>query len=241
MSNKTQLASKAISLLVCACSGFDVLAADPFTDAMQEAYAPYRVALFQTNSKLQPESQRAVQQAQQAWSGVMAKFSANPPAPYDRDTSFVKSLDQVAKVYSLAAEQVAGNQLNIAHETLEAARDIMAELRRRNQIVVFSDHMNAYHAEMERVLIDGPKILPQPNGVQQLTEMLGVLDYLATRLAKEASVKLAKDDEFAGLVKAIAQSIVDLRAALLTQDAARISAAIGKIKQPYSKLFIKFG
>ena len=124
---------------------------------------------------------------------------------------------------------------------MEAARDIMAELRRRNQIVVFSDHMNAYHAEMERVLIDGPKVLPQPNGVQQLTEMLGVLDYLATRLAKEASVKLAKDDEFAGLVKAIAQSIVDLRAALLTQDAARISAAIGKIKQPYSKLFIKFG
>ncbi len=241
MSIKTKFVPKAISLFIGTCSGLNVLAADPFTDAMQEAYAPYRIALFQTNSKLQPESQRAVQQAQQAWSGVVAKFSANPPAPYDRDTSFVKSLDQVAKVYSLATEQVAGNQLSAAHETLEAARDIMAELRRRNQIVVFSDHMNSYHAEMERVLIEGPKLLPQPNGVQRLTEMLGVLDYLATRLAKEASAKLANDNEFASLVKAIEQSVIDLRAALLTQDAVRISAAIGKIKQPYSKLFLKFG
>ncbi len=115
------------------------------------------------------------------------------------------------------------------------------ELRRRNQIVVFSDHMNAYHAQMERVLLEGPKLLPQLNGIQQLTEMLRVLDYLATRLAKEASTKLAKDNEFAGLVKAIGQSVIDLRAALLTQDAERISAAIGKIKQPYSKLFLKFG
>jgi hypothetical protein len=241
MSIKTTLVLRAISAVICAFAVASAHAADPFTDAMQEAYAPYRVALFQTNSKLQPESQRAVQQAQQAWSGVMAKFSANPPAPYDRDTSFVKSLDQVARVYSLAAEQVAENQLNTAHETLEAARDIMAELRRRNQIVVFSDHMNAYHAEMERVLIDGPKVLPQPNGVQQLTEMLGVLDYLARRLSKEASTVSTKDEELAGLVKAVDQSIIDLRAALLTRDSARISAAIGKIKQPYSKLFLKFG
>ena len=71
--------------------------------------------------------------------------------------------------------------------------------------------------------------------------MLGVLDYLATRLAKEASTKLAKDDELAGLVKAIERSIIDLRAALLTQDAVRIRAAIGKLKQPDSKLFVKFG
>jgi hypothetical protein len=241
MSIKTRLFFKAISPLFCAFSGFNVLAADPLTDAMQEAYAPYRIALFQTNSKHQPESQRAVQQAQQAWSGVIAKFSANPPGPYDRDTSLAKSLDQVAKVYSLAAEQIAGNQLTTAHETLEAARDIMAELRRRNQIIVFSDHMNAYHAEMERMFIEGPKLLPQANATQQLTEMLGVLDYLAKQLAKEAPSNLAKNQEFADLVKAVDQSIIDLRAALITRDAVQIKTAIAKIKQPYSKLFLKFG
>ncbi len=128
MSIKTTLVLRAISVVICAFAVASAQASDPFADAMQEAYAPYRVALFQTNSKLQLESQRAVQQAQQAWSKVVARFSANPPAPYDRDTSFVKSLDQVAKVYSLAAEQVAGSQLITAHETLEAARDIMAEL-----------------------------------------------------------------------------------------------------------------
>jgi hypothetical protein len=117
----------------------------------------------------------------------------------------------------------------------------MAELRRRNQIIVFSDHMNAYHAEMERMFIEGPKLLPQANATQQLTEMLGVLDYLAKQLAKEAPSNLAKNQEFADLVKAVDQSIIDLRAALITRDAVQIKTAIAKIKQPYSKLFLKFG
>ncbi len=241
MSTHFKLARRAIVFLTCAFAGIGAFAADPFTDAMQQAYAPYRAALFQTNGQSQPESQLAVKKAQQAWSGVTARFAARPPAPYDRDASFGKSLDAVSKVYTVAVEQVAANQLSVAHETLEAARDIMADLRRRNQVVVFSDHMNAYHSEMERVVMEGPKLLQQPSGIHQLTEMVGALDYLAKRLTGEASDTLAKDAEFVGLVKAVEQSIVDLRAALLTQDAARVTAAIGKVKQPYSKLFLKFG
>jgi replicative DNA helicase len=241
MSSQITRSRKIVALLSCAFVGISAFAADPFTDAMQEAYAPYRIALFQTNGQSQLESQLALRKAQQAWSGVTTRFSANPPAPYDRDTSFSRSLDSVAKVYAVAVEQVAANQLSAAHETLEAARDILADLRRRNQVVVFSDHMNAYHGEMERVLIDGPRLLLQPNGIHHLTEMVGILDYLAKRLTREASDALAKDAEFVGLVKAVEQSIADLRAALLTQDATRVTAAIGKIKQPYSRLFLKFG
>ena len=238
---KIQRLSRAICLLIGTSAAFGTFAADPFTDAMQEAYVPYRAALFHTNSKLQAESQLAIRQAQQAWSGVTARFSGKPPAPYDRDTSFLTSLDEVTKIYSLASQQVAENKVDTAHETLEAARDITAELRRRNQVIIFSDHMNAYHAEMEKVIIEGPKILLQSDGIHQLTEMAGVLDYLAKRLATEASAKLVKDQEFAGLVKAVQQSVIDLRTALVTQDTAQVRAAIGKVKPPYSKLFLKFG
>ena len=34
---------------------------------MQAAYAPYRAALFRTNSKAQAESEQAIAQARQAW------------------------------------------------------------------------------------------------------------------------------------------------------------------------------
>ena len=216
-------------------------AMDAFTDSMIQAYAPYRVALFKTNGNSQAESAQAMTQAQQSWNQLRSQFAAKPPAPYDRDAGFAASLDAVAKVYTQASGQIAANQLTAAHETLEAARDIMAELRRRNQVIVFSDHMNAYHAEMEEVLINGPKILAQPNGLLQLTAMAGALDYLSKKLTQEAPAGLAKDPEFDALVKPVQKSVADLQAALFTQDAQKVKEAMGKVKQPYSKFFLKFG
>lgn len=215
--------------------------ADAVTDAMQDAYTPYRTVLFRTNSNAQAESQQAIVQAQQAWGKLSTQFAAKPPAPYDRDTAFASSLAEVSKVYTTAAEQINAKQLPAAHETLEHARDVMAELRRRNNVIVYSDHMNAYHAAMEHVLIDGSKLLPQANGMQQLLAMTGTLDYLSKKLDTEAPASYLKNEEFVALNKAVRQSVTDLLAALYSQDTNAVKAAIGKVKAPYSKLFLKFG
>ncbi len=229
-----------ISAVLCV-AGVSAWAADPVTDAMQVAYAPYRVALFRTNSNAQAESQQAIAQAQLAWTKLTEQYSAKPPAPYDRDPAFAASLAEVSKVYAVAAQEVAANQLSAAHETLEKARDIMAEMRRRNQVVIFSDHMNAYHSEMENVLINGPKILSQPNGMQQLTAMVGTLNYLAKRLVTEAPANYASNVEFGESAKAVNKSVSDLQDALFLQDVAAVNAALSKVKVPYSKFFLKFG
>ncbi len=216
-------------------------ASDPVTDAMQAAYAPYRAALFRTNSNATAESQQAIAQAQQAWTKIAEQFGAKPPGPYDRDTGFADSLAKVSKVYDIAATQVAANQLNSAHETLEKARDIMADLRRRNQVVVFSDHMNAYHSEMENVLINAQRILAQPDGNQQMIAMVGVLTYLAKRLIAEAPTSYARNQEFADLAQAVEKSVAGLQRAVFTQDVAATKTALSQLKVPYSKLFLKFG
>jgi hypothetical protein len=225
---------------LCVACG-SALAADPVTEAMQTAYGPYRVALFRTNSNAQAESQQAIAQSQQAWTKLTEQYSAQPPAPYDRDSAFAASLAEVSKVYDLAAQQAATNQLTNAHETLEKARDIMAEMRRRNQVVIFSDHMNAYHSEMENVLTNGPKILSQSNGVQQLTAMVGTLSYLAKRLITEAPANYASNAEFGELANGVNKSVNDLQDALFSQDATAVKETLAKVKVPYSKLFLKFG
>ncbi len=216
-------------------------AADPVTDAMQAAYGPYRVALYRTNSNAKAESQQSIAQAQHAWMELTKLFAGQPPAPYDRDKAFSASLSEVNTVYAVAAQEVASGRLDLAHETLEKARDIMAEMRRRNQVVVFSDHMNAYHAEMENVLSNGPKILSQPNGMQQMTAMVGALNYLAKRLITEAPANYTSDVEFGQLSTAVNRSVTDMQDALFTQDLAAVKAALAKLKAPYSKLFLKFG
>jgi len=216
-------------------------AADPVTDAMQAAYAPYRAALFRTNGTSQAESQQALTQAQQAWARLATQFGAKPPAPYDRDAAFGAALSAVDKVYAKALAEVGANQLSRAHETLEEAREIMADLRRRNQVITYSDHMNAYHAEMEHVLEQSAKTLALPDGMARLTARAGALNYLAGRLASEAPASQMENAEFKGLLQALEASARELQSALFAQDSAAVKAALGKLKPAYSKLFLKFG
>lgn len=216
-------------------------AADPVTDAMQKAYAPYRAALFKTNSNSQSDAQQAIDQARKAWGDIVKQFSSKAPAPYDRDSAFTSSLADVSKVYDKAATEIGKGQLTEAHETLEEARDVMADMRARNNVIVYSDYMNAYHAQMEHVLIEGPKILDGANGLLELTAQTGALEMLANKLASEASAELRGNEEFKTSLAAVQKSVTDLKAALFSQDKAKVKEALGKIKVPYSKMFIKFG
>lgn len=238
------VAAVAATASVAAAAAFvpaSARAADAVTDAMQAAYAPYRAALFRTNSKAQAESEQAIAAARSQWRALSERHGAKPGAPYDRDPAFAATLKQVDEVYARAEAQIAARQLPEAHETLEKARDLLSDLRRRNNVVVFSDHMNAYHEQMEHVLIEGPKVLAQPAGLLELAAWAGTLDYLARRVRSEAPAALSQDAEFKSLTEALIASVNGLRGAVTRQDEAAVREAIGKLKGPYSRLFLKFG
>lgn len=228
-----------VLLGLLACLG--ARAADPVTEAINQAYAPYRAALFRTNSKAQAESEQAMVQARQAWQAILERYAAAPPIPYDRDPEFRTSLNAVVRVYEQAAGEVGQGKLAQAHETLEQARDIMAELRRRNGVVVFSDHMNAYHAEMEHVLEQGPAMTSSPQAMLTLVKRVGVLEYLAKRLRSEAPKALQSDAEFGAALQALETSVYTLHRAAMNQDATAAREALGRLKGPYSRMFLKFG
>ncbi len=228
-----------VMLGLLACLGAQ--AADPVTEAINQAYAPYRAALFRTNSKAQAESGQAMAQARQAWQSILDRFAARPPIPYDRDPEFSASLQAVGKVYEKAAGEIGQGKLAQAHETLEQARDIMAELRRRNGVIVFSDHMNAYHAEMEHVLQQGPAMTSSPQAMLTLVKRVGVLEYLAKQLRSEAPKALQNDAEFGAALQALETSVTTLHRAAMNQDAAAAREALDRLKGPYSRMFLKFG
>lgn len=241
MSSRISPTFKAITLAVVLSFGAVAHAADPVTDLMQAANAPYRMALYKTNGKSQDEAQQAVVQAQQAWNKLSTQVGAKPAAPYDRDPVFGDSVAEVSKVYDQALKEVSAGQLGTAHNTLERVRDVMADMRQRNNVVVYSDHMNAYHSQMEVIMIHGNETLAQPKGMLLLTAQAGALSYLAKQLEVQATAELKQNAEFAGLLKAVNQSVANLEAALLNQDLAAVKEATSKLKGPYSKLFAKFG
>ncbi|MGV8058748.1 MAG: hypothetical protein AB2L12_12100 [Smithellaceae bacterium] len=78
-------------------------------------------------------------------------------------------MTEVGKIYVQAAREIDQDQLIHAHETLEKVRDVLSELRQRNQVIVFSDHMNAYQTAMEEVLLKGKQVLTEQQGTLKLT------------------------------------------------------------------------
>lgn len=230
-----------VTLALAAFASLPARAADEATDAIQAAYAPYRAALFRTNSGAQRESEQALASSRKAWQDVMQRYARAVPAPYDRDPAFATTLAKVDAVFTRAQAQVDAGKLADAHETLEEVRDLLAALRERNGVVTFSDHMNAYHAEMEEVLRQGPKALQDTGGTTALLEQAAVLGYLAQRLRTAAPAALAENPEFVAMHQAVDASVTALRTALRLRDVEAARKAVAGLKQPYSRMFLKFG
>lgn len=216
--------------------------AGAFRDAemqLRDAYASYRTALFATNSGNAQATAGAMTAFEAKWTALSADWSAAPPPQYEDDAELAATLAAVGAVIGSASGQVAGGELPAAHETLEAIRDQIGDLHLRNGLFGFSDRMNAYHARMEEVLMRDYAAL----GDDALIELAGdaaVLAELAADIAAHPAPEAAQP-EYTGLLADLLASVEALQAAVQAGDLDAAKAAIGKLKVPYAKLFVKFG
>lgn len=124
-----------------------------------------------------------------------------------------------------------------AHEALEGVRGQIGSLHERNDIVSFSDRMNAYHAAMEAVLgLD----LAATDAVT-LAEHAGVMGYLAAEIVRLPALEAAGNADYAKLQDAFIASVTAFDVAVRAGDAAAVKAAMDGLKVPYSKFFLMFG
>lgn len=209
-----------------------------FETAMRGAYADYRAALFTTNATQPEAAVKAVDAFKQKWAELMAANTAAPPH-YADDPDYAATLAKVASIADKAAGEVATGKLPQAHETLEAIRFQVGGLHERNGIVGFSDRMNAYHAKMEEVLGKDYGGFDAA-GMALLGEDAAVLAYLAADIKAHPPVE-ASDPAYGKLLDGMTDSVTKLTAAAHSGDPAAAKSALGGLKVPYSKLFLKFG
>ncbi len=209
-----------------------------FETAMRGAYADYRGALFQTNANQPDTAVKAVDAFRQKWSALAAANTEAPPQ-YADDPAYADTLTKVGAIADKAAQEVAAGKLPEAHETLEAIRFEVGGLHERNGVVGFSDRMNAYHAKMEDVLGKDYSGFDAA-GLGILREDAAVLAYLAADIKAHPPVE-ASDPAYGKLLDGMTASVTALSDAARNGDAAAAKAALGNLKVPYSKLFLKFG
>jgi hypothetical protein len=227
----------AVFALVLAGGGALAGPVQDFEAALRASYGDYRTALFVTNSGDAAKSSKAIAALEQSWSGLSATYESAPPPQYETDGGWAQTIGAVQAIIDAAKADVAAGDLAKAHADLEGIRAEIGELHERNGLSTFSDRMNAYHAAMENVLgLD----LAATDAVT-LAEQAGVLTYLAAELVRLPAPEAAGNAEYRKLQEAFVASVKAYQDAVHSQDAAAIKAAVGGLKVPYSKFFLKFG
>lgn len=213
-----------------------------FQQDVNNAYANYRMALFQTNKNNQTKSLESALSFQQQWLAITEKYGDAPPEVYAADPQWRPTLVNIGDITALGIREILADKLSAAHETLEAIRDELGALRQRNQVSTFSDHVNDYHEAMESLLhlelkpydIDDKALL-------FIREQLAVLDYLAEKMKENAPAEYLKKDKFNKALKGVFNSLKKLRQAVDEKNTDKIVKAIKELKPAYAKVFVKFG
>lgn len=236
MKHRFTPAGLALALALSAGSAFAGPMQD-FETALRASYGDYRMALFATNSGDAAKSAKAVAAFAQSWASLTASYATTPPPQYQTDAGWEATLGAVQLSIDAARTDVAGGALPKAHEALEAVRAEIGGLHERNGLSGFSDRMNAYHAEMEKVLtLDLAAADPVT-----LAEHAGVLNYLATELVRLPPAEAAQNADYATLQAGLLASVKAYDDAVRSGDAAAIKAAVGGLKPAYAKYFVMFG
>jgi hypothetical protein len=231
-----------ISLLVGSVLLPTMTFAGPVQDAesqLRSVYGDYRVALFQSSAGNVDATAGALQSLNRNWEALSQEWTSAPPPQYADDTLLISTMARVDMVIDQAADEAGRGDLAAAHATLEAVRSEVGDLHGRNGVIGFSDRMNAYHAEMEKVL-DSEAEEEGPKAMAALRGEAAVLAYLANDIAKHPAPE-ASDPAYEPLVDGLLKSVQALQVAALTGDTASVKAAIAGLKPAYSKLFLKFG
>lgn len=234
----------AICLVLCTTS-LAGAGENPFTQFnsdVDKAYAVYRKALFQTNKKDAGKSGKANKMFIQQWQQVRNKFGSNPPEVFSSDPQWESTLSNIGEIAQKSAGQIEEGSLAEAHETLEDIRDELTDLRKRNSVIVFSDHINNYHEVMEKLLVGGytPDKIDE-NAKSEINGQLAVLSYLADTIKENAPARYQEDPKYQKLEKGLFGSLEALSKALLSGDPAAISKSVKMLKPAYAKMFVNFG
>jgi hypothetical protein len=232
-----RLGAVALVTLLLAAGSVQALGLREAEAQVAAAYADYRAALFQTNQRNRAATESALDSFAAKWQALATAWRLEPPPQYAADPALAETLDAVARVAVAAREATARSQLAEAHEILEEIRDLLAALRARNGVVVFSDRMNAYHALMEKVI---EAEYGGAAGLAALRDDVAVLLHLARDLAanRPHNVDAAAFDT---ALRAVLGSVEALHRAAAAGDAAAIGAAREALKAPYSRMFLRFG
>lgn len=208
-----------------------------------QAYIP--VLAFTSDEKLQP-ARATMKTLKPAWQSFKQQYSANK-----NDPQWQADIDKIDS-YISAGEKIItrGTGLKDAHEELEHVRIVFMNMRERNGIDYFIDHLTRFHEPMEEIVLAAkgktPDKLTDENvalikKVSPKTKKLWHTTSTAAFDPKLYEFDKMQTETLRNLINKEQQALARLEKALKSGNRAEIIGAAVGIKPNFAKLFKAFG
>ena len=176
---------------------------DAFHSAQAGAYAHYRQALFYARRENTMSAAFELEELSEKWAKLMSQFAGNPPALYAADATWRDTLEGIAKRIDQALATAVEGDAKQAHDQLIPVREILSDLRQRNNVVIFSDHIDAANQAFQKLFQfrRNPPDFADPVQVRDLQGRLAETISAYEKCRTEASPEVAENEQFQRLIE----------------------------------------
>ena len=177
-------------------------AAAEFYNRSADAYRHYREAVFYLKRKNAMAGGFELESFRDKWRALDAAYAAKPPAPYAKDAKWAETLAAVAAIADKALATAMDGDTEAATQALAPVKTMLSELRQRNGVVLFRDHIEAANAAFKRLFHfrRPPPDFADAAQVKRLREDLAAAIAAYKICREKAPADVAGDEQFRRLI-----------------------------------------
>lgn len=207
------------------------------------AYGHYRTAVNYLRTGNTDLAALELEQASNKWDALNTRFAAKPPDAFADDPKWREALHEIGARLKGALGEIDEDRMDDAAKTLAPVRDMLGDLRRRNDIWIFSDRVNELSDAMDRLwrFRKAPPDFAVPKTLRELREGTAVLGYLLGRVRAEAPKEIAGMEDFTRMVDGALEGTDRMWRAIDTADTDLLINTLRELRAFENLLYLKFG
>jgi len=214
-----------------------------FLAASADAYTHHRNSMFYLRTGNTALVGLELTKLSEKWAAVVARHQKSPPDAFAADPDWKQVLnditDRVRK--GVAALDQGDNDAVKAH--LGPIRGLLADLRRRNNIVVFSDYVDRANAAMDRLFHfrRNPPDFSNLTQVDELRRATAILEFLYKECGKNAPPRLRADKGFQNILADAIRSVGKIWGAIAEKSPDRVVSILRELRSFDRFLYLRYG
>jgi len=228
-----------------AAPGLRAAEPDPFVAAVSASWPQLKMSWFYCRTGNAMLAAEELDGFAAAWRDIESRFADAPPGPFARDKGWKASLAAVSGALGRAARLIAADDTRGARNALAAVRGELGTLRRRNGVILFSDHVDAYGAIVDRLVSLRARTRKQAvlseNDIEAYRGLVGELRAAIENLRTRASAALRNNSGFSGSIEGNLASIAKLERGIRNRHAKAIYGSVAAVRADYILLFTRYG